>query len=824
MTAQSAAARGDELPQILAPAAAATIGRRPWRAAALFGASALSALLGPGAACAADAPASADVAAAAAVPTQAAEIVVTARRRKEALQSVPLAISAVAGRELNHQHLDRVADFAAKVPNFVAVQQNPRVSQMAIRGLGGNANNDGAESGVGLIVDNVFLTHVGFSWNDFPDLDGIEVVRGPQGTLLGKNTTIGAVIIKTKLPSFDQELDVDATYGNDDRKQFHINATGPVIADKLAYRLTVGFDQGGGWVTNTYNGDKLLDNNRQTYRGQLLFTPTANFTDRLILEHDYSREYNNFYPVVGDANYNYNLNGSVYSVNKSSWTNVLGRVFGYTPTYDSFTTADYNNQDRIVSKVDGASNEANWTIDKLTLTSITAWRHFTFQPYNDGDLTPLPIDRNGYAVDVSQYSEEVRLANQTGGPIDWQIGAYGLREDLSSDFAFDFQSDATKYFLSPYLGALAGVDPLNGVDYSKDGRTYTTSGAGFGQATWHATDQADLTAGVRYTHEDRTVSVIGSAAGGLTLSPGLALTLRKATLAKIGGAYAATGGLFDIGASKATDSVSWLINPSFKLTRDVLLYASASYGEKSGAANTTASPISPTTNLPLIIAPEKSLDFEAGVKSSWLDHRLVVNLNLFDDTITNYQASQISPAVSLTPYLGNVGKVRLEGVEFESALRVTQELNVNLSAGYDDARYVSYADAPTPTELVAAVGPTLSLTGYQLQGAPKVTAEASIDYHHDIGNGIELFTYGNAEYRSKVSLYNPRSQFGWQGDYTLFNAGVGVRNARYSLLLWSKNLGDKRYLLGFGSATAASPFVGVVGDHRTFGVTLSGKF
>ena len=110
-----------------------------------------------------------------------------------------------------------------------------------------------------------------FSWNDFPDLDGIEVVRGPQGTLLGKNTTIGAVIIKTKLPSFDQELDVDATYGNDDRKQFHIIATGPVIADKLAYRLTVGFDQGGGWVTNTYNGDKLLDNNRQTYRGQLLF-------------------------------------------------------------------------------------------------------------------------------------------------------------------------------------------------------------------------------------------------------------------------------------------------------------------------------------------------------------------------------------------------------------------------------------------------------------------------------------------------------------------------------------------------------------------------
>ena len=143
-----------------------------------------------------------------------ADILITARRRSERLQDVPAAITAVSGDTLQAQHLDRVADYAAKLPNFAAVQQNTRVSGLYVRGLGGNANNDGAEGGVGLIVDNVFFTHVGFSWLDFVDLDHIELVRGPQGTLLGKNTTIGALIVTTKRPSFTPELNLEAGYAN----------------------------------------------------------------------------------------------------------------------------------------------------------------------------------------------------------------------------------------------------------------------------------------------------------------------------------------------------------------------------------------------------------------------------------------------------------------------------------------------------------------------------------------------------------------------------------------------------------------------------------
>ncbi|KAJ8137758.1 hypothetical protein OY671_009029, partial [Metschnikowia pulcherrima] len=147
------------------------------------------------------------------------EIIVTARHREERLQDVPLAISSIAGGELNAQHLDRGADYTVKVPNFGAIQQNTRVSGLYIRGVGGNANNDGAEGGVGSIVDNVFFTHVGFSWLDFVDSEGVEVVRGPQGTSLGKNTTIGAVIVRTAKPKFDPELNINATYGGRNRFQ-----------------------------------------------------------------------------------------------------------------------------------------------------------------------------------------------------------------------------------------------------------------------------------------------------------------------------------------------------------------------------------------------------------------------------------------------------------------------------------------------------------------------------------------------------------------------------------------------------------------------------
>ena len=224
------------------------------------------------------------------------DVTVTARKREEKAQDVPLPISVVGGQTAQTQQLNRLPDFGQKVPNFVPAITNPRTSAMSIRGISGiSGGADGSESAVGLIVDNVFYTHVGFQWSEFVDLQSLEVARGPQGTLLGKNTTVGAVVIRTQLPTFARSATLETTYGNYNHFIEKLNVTGPIIDDKLAGRVTLYLDKGDGWIQNQSTGQELLNNNRWGARGQLLFTGD-NLTDRLIFDRLRSDEYNNYGP------------------------------------------------------------------------------------------------------------------------------------------------------------------------------------------------------------------------------------------------------------------------------------------------------------------------------------------------------------------------------------------------------------------------------------------------------------------------------------------------------------------------------------------------
>ena len=736
------------------------------------------------------------------------DILITARRRDEKLQDVPLAITAVSGDELGAQHIYRVADFAAKLPNFAAVQQNTRVSGLYVRGLGGNANNDGAESGVGLIVDNVFFTHVGFSWLDFVDLDHIELVRGPQGTLLGKNTTIGALVVTTKKPSFTPELNLEAGYGNQNRYQIRANATGPLIGDTLAYRATFYVDRSDGWAKNAYDGQKYLDVNRWAARGQLLFQ-SGPVTSRLIAEHYETNEYNNYYPPFADATTF--ANGAARA---GAWENKLKSIFNYTPSYVIGENSNVNTQDRISSKVTGVSNELNVDLGGLNLISVTAWRQLRFRPRNDSDNSPFSILRAGYDVDVDQYSEELRLSSPSGRTLEYQVGGYFLREDLVSNNRAIFQSDSTKYFLTgalPTAYLLPAI--LDGVEYDQYGKLQVTSGAAFGQATLHATDRLSLTAGVRFTRENKKASNTATTFGGSAL-PG-ALAPARAAIVN------AFGGLFTVSDERTTDSWSWLVNPSFKLSDNVLLYASVSYGEKSGAANLGATP-----GKPIIIDPEKSTDYEAGIKTTLAGGRATLNLNLYWNDIRDFQAVQLDPTrLALGNFLGNAAHVRLRGVELEGSARLGGGFSLSANGAFNDARYVDYANAPAPVEY-SNVASSVDLSGERVIGSSKWTGQVSLDYDRRITDRYNLTGYINQTYRSATNLLNPLSAYGRQESYGLTSLGIGIRTSddRYSLLLWSRNLFDKRYAVGIGAANAVSPFIKVLGDPRTFGVTLKGRF
>lgn len=767
------------------------------------------------------------------------EIIVTTRHREEHLQDVPLAISAVAGQELNAQHLDRIADYAAKIPNFSAFAPNPRLAAVNIRGLGGNASNDGAEGGVGVIVDDVVFTHVGFAWLDFVDLESVEIARGPQGTLLGKNTTIGAVVVRTAKPSFDPSLTVSGTAANRDRWQVRANATGPLIADKLAARITFAADTGGGWVTNAYNGAKLLDNGRWSIRGQLLFTPSANVTDRVIAEHYNFAEYNNHNSATGDLTQNLYVNdptgvhadNAVFSARTANWTAAVTRVApAYVPNFNGPQNANYDTLHRTRQKVDGISNHLAMDLGSVDLTLVSAWRKLWFRPENDFDLTPYPVSDVGYDVDVDQLSQELRLASRSGHKIDWQVGAFYLHEKVISDFHQRFFADASKF----YVGAATNAAILNGLAYYKRGTVTVDSGAVFGQATVRLTDRLNVTGGIRYTRERKALEVSGYTVldAGATADSGLSATdlaTRNALVANFGGIYPATR-LSDTG-----NYWSWLVNPSLKLGEGVLLYASASGGAKSGAANTTANPALIAAGRALIRS-EKSLDFEAGIKSSWLNRSLDVNLNFYRNDIKDYQANQIDPgALSLGTILGNVGKVRLQGFELETALRPAEGISLSANLAYNDAKYLSYDNAPAPTEYqvylatvqgVPARSTTLSLTGQQVIGVPRWTANGTLSIDRPVSGRLNLTGYVNLNYRSRAPLINPLSQYGWQPSYVLTNLGLGLRSPEgdWSASLWVKNTFDKRYAIAYYPASAVSPFSEYYGEPRTFGLTVSKTF
>ncbi len=767
-------------------------------------------------------------------------ITVTARHRNEKLGDVPIAISAISGPELSTEHLDRIADYTLKIPNFSALQQNTRVSGLYIRGIGGNASNDGAEGGVGLIVDGVFFTHVGFSWLDFVDLENIEVVRGPQGTLLGKNTTIGAVIVTTQKPDFKPSLEASATYGENNMWQLRANATGALIADKLAVRLTAATDQGGGWIANAANGIKYLNNDRWSLRGQLLFTPVAGVTDRLIAEHYETHEYNNFYPPTGDVNFNLKTDGTVFATAanptgaRNSWTAKLVSDFGYTPNLNAPYDANLDTQNRLDSRTDGVSNELNVDWGNVArLTSVSAWRRLYFRPYNDSDYSPFPIVRGGYDVDVNQYSQEVRIASTQTGFLDWQAGIYYLHEDLESNLRTIFYSDATAFELSPLLPSVV----LNGTEYDRDGRLHIDSLAGFGHVIAHITQQFSVTAGLRYTNETKRVTVNGSGFGGADLSaaPPVLLASRDALYNALGGTPAALGlnGTYTLQDRLNTGSFSWLVNPAYKLDEHVLLYASASYGEKSGAANTSAT----YSQAPVVLTnPEKSLDFEAGIKSTWADGKVTANLNFYNNSISGYQGTQVDTSnPGFGQYLANVGRVRLRGFEFESSLRPIPAVSFDFNTAYNDATYRSYNNAPAPIEYQAylatveglpAAATTLSLTGKQIINAPKWTVQGGLSLDQAVSNGWHLTGYANATWKSAIAYLNPLSIYGQQPAYATVNGGIGVKSIEqgWSVNLWAKNVFNKIYAVAYSAASATAPTFEILGDHRTWGVTVSKKF
>ncbi len=754
------------------------------------------------------------------------EIVVTARNRTERAQSVPVPISVIGGAQIDRERAFTIADLTQRAPALTATTPNARRTGVSIRGIGKASGNDNMEAAVGLIVDDVFLGHVGMSYQDFTDLERVEVLRGPQGTLLGKNTTLGVIKYSSRAPSFTPEGSFDVELGLDpSASKTRGSYSNALVDDVLAYRVSFFSDEQEGDLLNINTGEDWHERDRYGGRAQLLYTPTDNVSVRFNLDRAASNERSNTKPFMADP-----LTLDDGSPRGTTYSTRLARGYfgGYAPIIGSWDEIDGDMGLPLRTENAGFSAVVDWNLGPVTLTSVSAVREFFFDANNDQEQTRFAIRRTGTLVDTRQVSQELRFTGSPSAKLDYQAGVYVL--DLQTDTtsrnyngaaagAF-FASNAQYAALDTPSGRPLLDASLNDVLVTTFQNPATDSVAVFGQTNWHFTDRATLTLGLRRTDENKTSDIEKRATYG-DGSPLVATGNATADAIRAG----QLGNVFGLRAGDPLDesSYSWLINPSFSVTDDVLVYASAGAGEKSGSVQ-----FNPADGSPQNVDPERSLNYEIGVKSSLFDRKLTLNANLYQTLVEDYQAVTNQPdATSPTGFssvLGNIPEIRARGVELDAAFTVSQNLRFTFGGAYNDAIYTDWTTATCPRSVAASVT-VCDNTGRQIVGAPKWTAIAGVDYTFALGGDFMGRLFANHTYRSEHNLEQVLSPYGEQGDYTLTDVGVGFsRDARgltYEVNLVGKNVFDTHYTTSVNDFSNNAP-VGYdgIGPRRYVGLDL----
>lgn len=746
------------------------------------------------------------------------EIVVSARRRDESAQEVPIALSVLRSDAIESTGTFTLSEVPRLAPSLQVFSFNPRNTNINIRGLGGNvaATNDGLENGVGVYVDNVYYGRPGQSQFDLIDLEQIEVLRGPQGTLFGKNTTAGAINITTRKPSFETELKSEFSYASEGFKQVRSSFSGPLIEDTLAYRLTVGHTERDGLVENIHDGKELNDYQNSTARGQLLFLPRDGVELRVI--GDYAEQ-----KAAATANSIVRI-FTHYDNGVPIANSVIDRFdrAGYSlPSNDPFDRkVDLNSRVRADMESYGLSAQLDWELDNGQITAISAYRGWNWDPENDVDYTSLDILPFAQQKNRQrQFSQEVRFASQGNEKLDYVAGVYYLWQSNKGYGDQGYGEDAAAWYL-PQLPADYANAIINGYGGQSFSEPETHSYAAFGQVVWHLSDTWELTTGLRYTYEDKTGVFEQAPTRGASLD-GLTPQQRAQALAIRENFYATQS--YDTEFSD--ESVSGLVSLSHRLSDSVLVYASYARGGKSGGLNLTALPagVSPE------VEPEKVDNVEVGLKSQWLDDRLTFNLALFNTEIDDYQTaiSEVKGDTGIIQYVANAGDVRSRGAEVDVAYHLNDFISLTGSLSYIKATYLDYRNAQQAPENYN-LGAVQDLTGEALPGVPELAWNVGVDVAYPIENflqGIELYSSANYAYRDGYHTSVTNSRYSQLDDLSLLSARVGLRtfDGRWDLSLWGKNLTDKAYFVTLGPSTTGQ-VSGQLGEPRLVGATLRVTF
>jgi len=720
-------------------------------------------------------------------------VTVSARRVTENAQAVPIPIAVVSGTALENAGQFRLEELNQRLPSTNVQFGNPRQTSIAVRGLGNNPANDALESSVGVFLDNVYLGRPGMANVDLFDLEQVALLRGPQGTLFGKNTTAGVLNLQTRQPTFQPEYRFETSGGNYGLYQVRGSASGPLYDDVLAGRISVARSRQDGFVQDITDGRELNGFNRDGVRGQLLLKLADTFSLRLI--GDYNRENSD---CCASALYSPGPNGGAVYLN---FIRSIGGVVVVDPNYRTVTL---DTRPHVSVNQGSGSAEANWQIGEYELTAISAYRNWRFIPTNDPDGTSVnAITNAGQGVKDEQWTQELRFATPSGRAVQTVVGVY---------YFYQHQDNLNYTYYGPAAGAYTGRPFLNNASSTIAQFLGTNSAAVFGQSTWNITDSWSLTGGARETYDDKFTRIHRNPATG---SP----------------AFQAAFGPYESGKLTRYDTnTSALASLSYEFTNDVLGYVSVSKGAKAGGIN----PIVPgagLTTASLYVNPEKATDYEVGFKSTLFARRLQVNANLFLTNVTDYQATQLersSPGVFFQT-LTNIGKVRSKGAELDLQAVPVSGLHLSLDSSYNDATYISYSNAPCSAEAIAAGRTVCDLTGSQVSGAPKWIIGPGVEFDHTLLGELEGFAGADYSWRSSFFGSADNSELARVKSYGLLNLRAGVsgvwRRSKWSVWAWANNATDRIYTMGgLSAATATLQYAEFPGQPRTLGGTVRVEF
>jgi iron complex outermembrane recepter protein len=745
------------------------------------------------------------------------EIVVVSRRRKELLQDVPIPISVIGGAQIEQSGAFNVNRVKELVPSLQLYTSNPRNTGINIRGIGSpfGLTNDGLDPGVGFYVDGVYYARPAAATLDFIDISNIEVLRGPQGTLFGKNTAAGAINITTRKASFTPGVALESSFGNYGYIQTKASVTGP-LSKTLAARISFSGTQRNGLVQNVATQVPVNDINNLGGRAQLLFQPSDKTT--ITLSGDISDQKPNGYAQV--------VAGVVPTLRASyrQFNNIikdLGYKLPSTNAYDR--VIDDDAPWRSGNQLGGISLNADFKIGGGTLTSTTAWRYWNWDPSNDRDFTGLPVlTKSQNPSRQHQESEEIRYAGDISNNLSGVVGLYYLDQKVTTTGREEAGSAEWRFAQSTTNTALWKTPGLfEGYGISTDSWIKSQTAAAFANIDWKIADVFHINPGVRINYDKKDVYYNRVANGGITITDPALLALRN-------GVYSSQFYTTNFDEKNFTYQVTASYRPSKRLNA----FATYSTSYKPSGVNVAGLPTinnQPALDL-AVIKPEKTKHIEIGAKTNPAEN-LTVNVTFHNSDIKDYQTNVQSPDPGVNRgYLATAEKVNVKGVELDANYLAGKYFSFYASGAYADAKYVKFTNAPLPLEQtgLSVGGQSIyfeDISGSRLPGVSKWTTSAGGEFTTDakfVSDGTKFFIGVDDYYRSGFSSSPTPSKYLNIDGYTLLNARLGYRATKgLSAYIWSRNLLNKNYFEQLLPATGnAGQYAAVLGDQRTFGITL----